>query len=73
MLAEELVQHLRIPGKFAAQLDAVKADFRGIGQHGLERRIATQFGHIVVDPGNGTYTETDGHHSPRCSLFILSS
>ena len=73
MLAEKLVQHMRISREFPTELNAMKADFRGVGQHGFQRRVAAQFRHVIVDPGDRTYTETYGHYSSCFSFVILSS
>lgn len=67
--AQQGLQHRGVLGEFATQLRSGETDLGNVLQDAVERGIAAQFGHVVIDPGNGADAEGNGHEG---SLSVLS-
>jgi hypothetical protein len=55
------LQRIRFTWKLAAELYALKADFLGFAQDGLQRRVAAKFRHVVIGPSDGADAEANAH------------
>src|SRR5690606_876213 len=58
--------------KFAAEFDTLEADFLAILQDRLKRRVAAEFGHIVVGPRDRADAEADAHRLVSFGLILSS-
>ena len=59
---EQRPQDGRLARKLIAELDAGEPRLGRLGEAGLERRVAAQFGQIVVAPGDRADPEAHSHH-----------
>src|SRR5690349_21516255 len=65
VMVEDGPKRAAVARELAAKLGTGIAGFRGFGEAGLERRVAAQFRHVVIGPGDRVDAKSNCRH---CSL-----
>ena len=58
---ERGLKRTRFTRKLAAKFDALEAKLLDITQDRVQRRVAAEFGHIVIGPGDRAHAKTNAH------------